>query len=73
MILYSEEVLEKAWRYDCKQRSKQDRQWLTQSNYRKLFEIYMDNYLAGYPLNMDIYIPDWLLEFIETELDDDLS
>ena len=33
----------------------------------------MDNYLAGYPLKMDIYIPDWLLEFIETELDDDLS
>lgn len=73
MILYSEEVLDKAWQYDCKKRTKENRSWIRRDDYRRLFEVYLDNYLAGFNISLDIYIPDWLLEFIETELDDDLS
>ena len=70
MILYTEETLDKAWQYDCKCRTRNDRSWIGRDQYRNLFEVYLDNFIAGTPVKVDIHIPDYMLMEIEMELED---
>ena len=70
MILYSENQLDEAWQYDCKQRSASGRHWIARSDYENLFVLYLDNMVSGEELiNLDIYIPHHMLDSIDAVID----
>lgn len=66
MILYSENQLDQAWQYDCKQRSAKGRHWISRADYENLFVLYLDSIVAGDKLiKLDIYIPQEMLDSID--------
>lgn len=70
MILYSENQLDEAWQYDCKQRSLKDRHWIARSVYENLFVHYLENIVNGEELiNLDIHIPPEMLDSIDAAID----
>ena len=72
MILYSENQLDTAWQYDCKQRSAKGRHWISRADYENLFVLYFESVLRGDELiKVDIYIPEDLLLAIDTEIEFD--
>ena len=72
LILYTEEVLDKAWQHDCKERSKAGRAWLHREEYRILFEEMIDEFVATGLRNekIDLFLPPWIQEYFELETDD---
>jgi hypothetical protein len=72
MILYSENQLDTAWQYDCKQRTAKGRHWISRTDYENLFVLYFESVLRGDKLiKVDIYIPEDLLLAIDTEIEFD--
>ena len=72
MILYSENQLDTAWQYDCKQRTAKGRHWISRADYENLFVLYFESVLRGDKLiKVDIYIPEDLLLTIDTEIEFD--
>lgn len=72
MILYSENQLDEAWQYDCKQRSLKDRHWIARSVYENLFVHYLENIVNGEELiNLDIHIPPEMLDSIDEAIEFD--
>ena len=70
MILYSENQLDEAWQYDCKQRSAKDTNWIARSVYENLFVHYLENIVNGEELiNLDIHIPPKMLDSIDEAID----
>lgn len=69
MILFTEEQLDEAWRYDCRIRSSFNAQWITRTQYEKLFVYYIDSLIAGEKfIKLDIHIPKNMLESIDYEI-----
>ena len=58
-----------AWRYDCKQRAKQNISWLHREEFRTHFEKYLDNLIAGQnpeiSMIIKIYMPQEIVKDIE--------
>jgi hypothetical protein len=72
MILYSENQLDTAWHYDCKQRTAKGRHWISRADYENLFVLYFESVLRGDELiKVDIYIPEDLLLSIDTQFEID--
>jgi len=77
MLLYTEEDLDRAYKLDCKERSKQDKPWVTRSDFRNVYEeligVYLDQVnnetLASMPLQD---IPMWVIEEVEHTLQNKL-
>jgi hypothetical protein len=66
MILYSENQLNEAWKYDCKKRSANGRHWISRTDYENLFVLYLDSIVSGDELiKLDIYIPQEMLDSID--------
>ena len=73
MLLYTEEDLDRAYKLDCKARSKQDKPWVTRSDfrnvYKELIEVYLneaDNETLD-TMTID-NIPAWVIEEVENTL-----
>ncbi len=77
LILYTEENLDYAWRYDCKQRTKDNLAWLHREEFRYHFEKYLDTLLAGqnpeHYMLIKIYIPKQILDDIQTIIDTEIE
>ena len=73
LILYTEENLDHAWRYDCRKRSAQDVAWLRREEYRYHFERYLDNMIAGldpeFYLLIKIYVPPEIIADVQRIID----
>jgi len=49
LIMYLEEDLDRAYRIDCKLRTKQDLAWIKREEFRKVYEEMLDAHLKGMP------------------------
>jgi len=49
LIMYLEEDLDRAYRIDCKLRTKQDLAWVKREEFRKVYEEMLDAHLRGMP------------------------
>ena len=49
LIMYLEEDLDRAYRIDCKLRTKQDLAWVKREEFRKVYEEMLDAHLKGMP------------------------
>ena len=49
LIMYLEEDLDRAYRIDCKLRTKQDLAWIKREEFRKVYEELLDAHLKGMP------------------------
>ena len=47
--MYLEEDLDRAYRIDCKLRTKQDLSWIKREEFRKVYEELLDAHLKGMP------------------------
>ena len=73
MLLYTEEDLDRAYKLDCKERTKQDKPWVTRSDFRdiyeELIEVYLDQVDHETLINMSMQdIPMWVIEEVENTL-----
>tara|TARA_A100001388_G_C28495031_1_gene368902 strand:+ start:385 stop:636 length:252 start_codon:yes stop_codon:yes gene_type:complete len=69
LILYTEQNLDHAWHFDCKQRAKDNVAWLHREEFRYHFEKYLDTLVAGQdPENymlIKIYMPEEIVKDIK--------
>ena len=48
-IMYLEDDLDRAYRIDCKMRTKQDLAWIKRDKFRKVYEEILEAHLVGMP------------------------
>ena len=73
MLLYTEEDLDRAYKIDRVQRSKQNKPWITRSDFRDLYEELLEVYLekAASHIFEDMSLsdmPDWVLNQVDQTL-----
>ena len=49
LIMYLEDDLDRAYRIDCKMRTKQDLAWIKRNKFRKVYEEMLEAHLVGMP------------------------
>jgi hypothetical protein len=49
LIMYLEDDLDRAYRIDCKMRTKQDLAWIKRDKFRKVYEELLEAHLVGMP------------------------
>ena len=49
LIMYLEDDLDRAYRIDCKMRTKQDLAWIKRNKFRKVYEEILEAHLVGMP------------------------
>ena len=75
MLLYLEKDLDRAYRLDCKARSKCNEPWITREQFRSLYEDLITLHLEKAEQE-DILIddvPEWFLDSIDTMLETTLT
>ena len=75
MLLYLETDLDKAYRLDCKARTKCDEPWVTREQFRSLYEDLISLHLLKAE-KQDISIediPTWVLDSVDTMLEKTLT
>lgn len=75
MLLYLEKDLDRAYRLDCKARSKSNEPWITREQFRSLYEDLINLHLEKAEQE-DILIddvPEWVLDSIDTMLETTLT
>ena len=75
MLLYLEKDLDKAYRLDCKARTKCNEPWVTREQFRSLYEDLISLHLekAVYENIIVDDIPEWVLDSINTMLETTLT
>jgi len=75
MLLYLEKDLDKAYRLDCKARTKCNEPWVTREQFRSLYEDLISLHLekAEYENIIVDDIPEWVLNSINTMLETTLT
>ena len=67
LILYLEEDLDRAYRIDCKMRTKQDLAWIKREDFRKVYEEMLNAHLKGMPeIPLEIAIQ-WVEDILANE------
>ena len=75
MLLYLEKDLDRAYRLDCKARTKCDEPWITREQFRSLYEDLISLHLQKAEqenILMDD-LPDWVLDSIDGMLEGTLN
>ena len=49
LIMYLEDDLDRAYRIDCKMRTKQDLAWIKRNKFRRIYEEMLEAHLVGMP------------------------
>ena len=71
MLLYTEAQLEKAYRIDCKARTKSNEPWIQLEEFRPLYETLLEHYMKAYNID-DILasdIPEYLIDSVNELLE----
>lgn len=75
MLLYTEKQLDKAYRIDCKARTRCNEAWVTREDFRPLYEDLLESYMIAYSeddiLGKDI--PEYLIESVNDLLESTLT
>lgn len=68
LIMYLEDDLDRAYRIDCKMRTKQDLAWIKRDKFRKVYEELLEAHLVGMP-EMPLEVA---MQSVETILESDI-
>jgi len=75
MLLYTEKQLDKAYRIDCKARTKCNEGWVTREDFRPIYEDLLESYMIAYSeddiLGKDI--PEYLIDSVNELLESTLT
>lgn len=75
MLLYTEKQLDKAYRIDCKARTKCNEPWVQREDFRPLYEDLIEAYMVAYSEDylLGNYVPEYLLEAVNDLLESTLT
>jgi hypothetical protein len=75
MLLYLEKDLDRAYRLDCKARSKSNEPWITREQFRSLYEDLINLHLQKAEQENILIddVPEWVLDSIDTMLETTLT
>ena len=75
MLLYLEKDLDRAYRLDCKARSKCDEPWITREQFRSLYEDLISMHLQKAEEENILMedLPEWVIDSINTMLETTLT
>lgn len=75
MLLYTEKQLDKAYRIDCKARTKCNEPWVQREDFRPLYEDLIEAYMVTYSEDylLGNYVPEYLLEAVNDLLESTLT
>ena len=74
MLLYTEAQLEKAYRIDCKARTKSNEKWIQLEEFRTLYEDLLEHFMKAYSADdilaadMPEYLIDSVNDLLETTI-----
>lgn len=75
MLLYTEKQLDKAYRIDCKARTRSEEAWITREDFRPMYENLLEAYMVAY--NEDFIlggdIPEYLIDSVNDLLESTLT
>lgn len=75
MLLYTEKQLDKAYRIDCKARTRSEESWITREDFRPMYENLLEAYMVAY--NEDFIlggdIPEYLIDSVNDLLESTLT
>ena len=71
MLLYTEKQLDKAYRIDCKSRTKCNEPWLLRENFRPLYESLLEAYMLAHNEDnvLGAEIPEYLINSVNDLLE----
>jgi hypothetical protein len=75
MLLYLEKDLDKAYRLDCKARTKSKEPWITREQFRSLYEDLINLHLEKAEQENILIedVPEWVLDSIDSMLEGTLT
>ena len=75
MLLYTEKQLDKAYKIDCKARTKCNEAWVQREDFRPLYEDLLESYMIAYSADdiLGIDIPEYLIESVNELLESTLT
>ena len=75
MLLYTEKQLDKAYRIDCKSRTKCNEPWLLRENFRPLYESLLEAYMLAHNEDniLGEEIPEYLINSVNELLESTLT
>ena len=75
MLLYLEKHLDKAYRLDCKARTKSNEPWITREQFRSLYEDLISIHLQKAEKENILMedLPEWVIDSIDTMLETTLT
>jgi hypothetical protein len=75
MLLYLEKDLDKAYRLDCKARTKSNEPWITREQFRSLYEDLINLHLEKAEQENILIedVPEWVLDSIDSMLEGTLT
>ena len=75
MLLYLEKHLDKAYRLDCKARTKSNEPWITREQFRSLYEDLISMHLQKAEEKNILMedLPEWVIDSINTMLETTLT
>ncbi len=71
MLLYTEKQLDKAYRIDCKARTKSNEAWVTREEFRPVYEMLIEHFMKAYNADdlLALDTPDYLLDSVNDLLE----
>lgn len=75
MLLYTEKQLDKAYKIDCKARTRCNEPWIQREDFRPLYENLLESYMIAYSEDdiLGANIPDYLIESVNNLLESTLT
>tara|TARA_R100000005_G_C4828752_1_gene106260 strand:- start:287 stop:514 length:228 start_codon:yes stop_codon:yes gene_type:complete len=73
MLLYTEKQLDKAYRIDCKSRTKSNNPWIQREDFRPIYERIIELYMKNENYMFVEDVPDWVAESINEILETTLT
>jgi len=75
MLLYTEKQLDKAYKIDCKARTRCNEPWVIREDFRPLYENLLESYMIAYSEDaiLGIDIPEYLIDSVNDLLESTLT
>ncbi len=75
MLLYTEKQLDKAYKIDCKARTRCNEPWIQREDFRPLYENLLESYMIAYSEDdiLGIDIPEYLIDSVNDLLESTLT
>jgi len=71
MLLYTEKQLDKAYKIDCKARTKSNEPWVTREDFRPLYEMLLEHFMKAHKADSILAedVPEYLVDSVNDLLE----